>query len=108
MSTNAPRCASIINYAKRLLPCSFRLDRGAGAGGGPGRRASGMAIRLAALDATNPPCTCRAQGRDFLVGEKVCLRTAGGDRLATCGMALNNTSWSIGNSPCTVSALQSH
>jgi hypothetical protein len=55
----------------------------------------------------NAPCTCRAQGRDFLVGEMVCLRTAGGDRLATCSMALNNTSWSVGESPCATSALAS-
>ena len=52
----------------------------------------------------NPPCTCRAQGRDFLLGEIVCLRTVSGDRLATCGMALNNTTWTIADSPCTVSA----
>jgi hypothetical protein len=52
----------------------------------------------------NPPCTCRAQGRDFLVGEMVCLSTAFGARLATCSMALNNTSWDVGEAPCTTSA----
>ncbi len=53
----------------------------------------------------NPPCTCRAQGRDFLVGEMICLSTSAGARLATCSMALNNTSWDVGDAPCTTSSL---
>jgi hypothetical protein len=45
-------------------------------------------------------CTCRAQGRDFHVGETVCLRTADGPRLAACDMELNNTSWRFNGQVC--------
>jgi hypothetical protein len=48
-----------------------------------------------------PECTCRAQGRDFRVGETACIRS----RLATCDTVLNNTSWSMSDAPCTVSAM---
>ncbi|WP_342361023.1 hypothetical protein [Terrarubrum flagellatum] len=33
------------------------------------------------------------------MGEKICL----GGRVATCGMTLNNTSWNVTDTPCTVS-----
>lgn len=52
-----------------------------------------------------PECTCRAQGRNFAMGEMTCLRTAQGDRLAVCGMALNNSSWTLSDTPCRVSQL---
>lgn len=45
-------------------------------------------------------CYCRAQGRMFAPGEKVCLRTANGPRLAQCGMELNVMSWSVTETPC--------
>ena len=45
-------------------------------------------------------CTCRAQGRNFGLGERVCLRTADGPRLAECQMALNLTSWAVTETPC--------
>lgn len=54
-----------------------------------------------------PECTCRAQGRDFGMGETICMKTANGDRLAVCGMAQNNTSWNVLDDACTVSALVS-
>ena len=31
-----------------------------------------------------PPCTCRAAGKNWLVGETVCLKTPSGERLAIC------------------------
>lgn len=43
-----------------------------------------------------PDCTCRAQGIAVQVGQSICMRLPGGDRIATCGMVLNNTSWQIG------------
>lgn len=46
------------------------------------------------------PCTCRAQGHDFRMGERACLRTAGGPRYAVCGMELNNSSWLVSDEPC--------
>lgn len=51
-------------------------------------------------------CTCRAQGRDFRMGESVCLNTASGARLASCGMILNNSSWDVSDTPCSLSALE--
>ena len=63
---------------------------------------------IAALDAllssAAADCTCRAQGRDFQLGERACLTTPKGARLATCGMVLNNSSWQFSETPCTVSA----
>jgi hypothetical protein len=48
-------------------------------------------------------CTCRFQGRDFELGQNVCLPTPKGARVATCGMVLNNTSWQFTETPCVVS-----
>jgi hypothetical protein len=45
-------------------------------------------------------CYCRAEGRMFAPGEKVCLRTASGPRLAQCGMEINVMSWRITETPC--------
>ena len=51
--------------------------------------------------AHNPlDCYCRAQGRMFAEGEKVCLRTAEGPRLAQCQMEINVMSWSVTETPC--------
>jgi hypothetical protein len=49
-----------------------------------------------------PDCTCRANGRDYRVGEMVCIRS----RLATCDTVMNNTNWAMSEAPCTVSALR--
>jgi hypothetical protein len=66
-----------------------------------------MAALTAVLDArfavADPDCTCRAQGRDFTLGQSVCLATPGGARIATCAMVLNNTSWQFTETPCVVS-----
>ncbi|MGO4526210.1 hypothetical protein AB4097_15245 [Microvirga sp. 2MCAF35] len=45
-------------------------------------------------------CYCRAQGKTFAVGEKVCLKTAEGPKLAQCQMEINVMSWSITEVPC--------
>ncbi|WP_262271598.1 MULTISPECIES: hypothetical protein [Microvirga] len=45
-------------------------------------------------------CYCRAQGRMFAVGEKVCLKTAEGPKLAQCQMEVNVMSWTITEVPC--------
>jgi hypothetical protein len=64
---------------------------------------------IAALDArptaADPDCTCRARGRDFVLGQSVCLATPNGARIATCAMVLNNTSWQFTETPCVVSRL---
>jgi hypothetical protein len=45
-------------------------------------------------------CYCRGNGKQFPVGQTVCLRTPKGPRIATCGMSLNNTSWQMTDEPC--------
>lgn len=58
-------------------------------------------LHHAQAPAHNPlDCYCRAQGRMFAPGEKVCLKTAQGGRMAQCGMELNVMSWSITETPC--------
>ena len=49
-------------------------------------------------------CICRAQGREFELGQTVCLASPKGPRIATCGMVLNNTSWQFSDTPCVISA----
>jgi hypothetical protein len=51
----------------------------------------------------NAPAARRAPGRQVELGQTACLMSPKGPRLATCGMALNNTSWQFSESPCTVS-----
>ncbi|MDO8876583.1 MAG: hypothetical protein Q8M24_23375 [Pseudolabrys sp.] len=64
-------------------------------------------VLVAALDAlwatAAADCTCRAPGREFQLGQTACLTTPNGPRLATCAMALNNSSWAFSDAPCTVS-----
>ncbi|MBB4039079.1 hypothetical protein GGR34_000714 [Microvirga flocculans] len=45
-------------------------------------------------------CYCRAGGKRFAPGEKVCLRTAEGPRLAQCRMEINVMSWGVTEVPC--------
>ena len=56
--------------------------------------------------AEKAPCTCRAPGHVYNLGEEACLQTPQGPRRATCIMTLNVTSWDIGGSPCSVSRLE--
>ena len=58
----------------------------------------------ALLSPASADCTCRSQGRDYDLGQSVCLQSPKGARIATCGMVLNNTSWQFTETPCTVSA----
>ena len=50
-------------------------------------------------------CKCRANGRSFELGERVCLQTASGYRLAECRMVQNVTSWRVEAEGCLVSEL---
>ncbi|WP_439573991.1 hypothetical protein [Phreatobacter sp.] len=56
---------------------------------------------------TLPQCTCRAEGRDWTVGQTICLRTTGGERLAICTTDENVTTWRISDVPCASSSLPS-
>jgi len=53
---------------------------------------------------THIECRCRANGRTFGLGEKVCLQTPAGYRIAECHMVQNVTSWSIAKEDCMVNA----
>jgi hypothetical protein len=63
------------------------------------------ATREARPSVADPECTCRAQGRDFTLGQNVCLGTPKGARIATCVMVLNNTSRQFTETPCVLSHL---
>lgn len=49
-------------------------------------------------------CTCRAQGRSYHIGERVCLSTPKGYRVAECRMQQNVTNWAVSPEDCSVSA----
>ena len=49
-------------------------------------------------------CHCRANGRAYQLGDRVCLPTPSGQRVAECRMVQNVTSWSFGGEDCSVSA----
>lgn len=49
-------------------------------------------------------CHCRANGRNFELGARTCLRTATGYRLAECRMQQNVTSWMVGQEDCSPTA----
>ena len=49
-------------------------------------------------------CHCRANGRAYELGDRVCLPTPSGQRVAECRMVQNVTSWSFGGEDCSVSA----
>ncbi len=59
--------------------------------------APGPAATAAAQGSGNPAiaCRCRANGHDYELGERACLRTPAGLRLAECRMVQNVTSWSV-------------
>ena len=80
-----------------MLPAMRRL--------GPFAAIALIAALDALLSSAAADCTCRAQGRDFELGQTACLTTPRGARLATCGMVLNNSSWQFSETPCTVTAL---
>lgn len=49
-------------------------------------------------------CMCRANGQRFHVGERVCLSTPAGRRMAECRMSQNVTNWAVQSESCDVSA----
>lgn len=67
----------------------------------PANALDGPVVQRIQAPGHNPlDCYCRADGRMFAPGEKVCLRTANGPRLAQCGMEINVMSWRITETPC--------
>jgi hypothetical protein len=49
-------------------------------------------------------CHCRANGRNYELGARICLRSAAGYRLAECRMQQNVTSWMFGQEDCSPTA----
>ena len=49
-------------------------------------------------------CMCRANGQRYHVGERVCLSTPAGLRIAECRMSQNVTNWAVQSEGCDVSA----
>jgi hypothetical protein len=61
-----------------------------------------LTLALPAVAATaGPDCRCRgSDGRLFEQGELACIKTAKGQKLARCEMALNNSSWTLVGEDC--------
>jgi hypothetical protein len=52
-------------------------------------------------------CKCRANGRTFGLGERACVYTPDGPRIARCSMVQNVTSWAVEDGQgCVSSALR--
>lgn len=49
------------------------------------------------------PCRCRFAGREWRLGDLVCMTTHVGTVLARCDLNLNNTSWVPTATPCELS-----
>lgn len=49
------------------------------------------------------PCTCKFRGRDFRVGERVCMSTYKGTVITVCDLELNNSTWIPTEETCEVS-----
>ncbi|MBL4785989.1 MAG: hypothetical protein JKY49_11245 [Cohaesibacteraceae bacterium] len=54
------------------------------------------------------PCTCRFKGADIELGQRVCLKSNSGLRIAICEMYQNNTTWNITEEPCVFSSIPSN
>jgi hypothetical protein len=50
-------------------------------------------------------CGCRANGRRYELGERACIGTPAGPRLARCRLVQNVTSWEVEAEGCEVSGL---
>jgi hypothetical protein len=49
------------------------------------------------------PCRCRFNGKDFGLGQTVCMHTYLGTQFARCELFINNTTWTPTGRPCEVS-----
>lgn len=92
-------------FARRVHGASHDLRRSATRGGGTAGLALGLLLVVTCTPAA-ADCTCRAGGRDYEHGQRICLNGPDGPRLATCGMSQNVASWIRSEDPCTVSTLR--
>lgn len=52
----------------------------------------------------NIKCACRANGKNYEVGQRVCLSTPKGFRIAECRLSQNVTTWALQSEACDVTA----
>jgi hypothetical protein len=55
-------------------------------------------------DGRTIPCRCRFDGREYRLGEAVCMTTHVGTVIARCDLMLNNTSWIPTTTACEISS----
>ena len=60
----------------------------------------GATITLIQRVTPDPNCSCRGNGTFYNSGERTCLRTATGRRMALCNKVLNVLNWDISDNPC--------
>ncbi len=51
-----------------------------------------------------PSCVCRYAGKEYSVGQSVCIVTSAGPRRAYCGFVLNNTAWKFSSGSCGIAS----
>lgn len=90
-----PNSGGLNRYAASLAAAVFLIASG------PSLAISGE-IKHAAAAAPKPvvDCTCRYRGSNYHIGDEICLNSPSGPKMATCDMVLNNTSWSMSETPC--------
>ena len=64
-----------------------------------------IALTAAQTAPARADCQCVAAGKKYQVGEVACLSLPEGNRLARCGMVLNNSSWTKLQDSCPVAFL---
>jgi hypothetical protein len=56
----------------------------------------------------NIPCVCVYRGKEYRLGEAVCMNTHLGTLVTRCDLSLNNTTWAPTTEPCTISMRTPH
>jgi hypothetical protein len=54
----------------------------------------------------NIPCFCVYRGKEYRLGDAVCMHTHLGTVVTRCDLSLNNTTWAPTPEPCTISLRQ--
>jgi len=98
-ASGQPNRAGRNKHVASLLAAAFLIGSGASSA------FSGELKQTAAAPKPVVNCTCRYRGTDYHLGDAVCLNGPSGPRMATCGMVLNNTSWSFSKTPCPTASL---
>ncbi|MGL4812111.1 MAG: hypothetical protein ACRCXM_10060, partial [Beijerinckiaceae bacterium] len=77
---NVAQAFGVILFAGALTCSAGFADSSA-----PGAAPRDWPSRQHSWQPQNPPCTCRAQGREYGVGTRLCMMTHRGGRQAICG-----------------------